>query len=46
MPGVPPDDQGVGGQAERDGAFDGAGGAVAGLADAGDLAHLGEHDLG
>ena len=45
VPGVPQDDQGVGGQAERDGAFDGAGGAVAGLADAEDLAHLAEDDL-
>lgn len=40
--GVPADDQGVGGQSEGDGAFDGAGGAVAGLADAEDLAHLGK----
>jgi hypothetical protein len=40
--GVPEDDEGVDGQAEGDGAFHGAGGAVTGLADAEDLPHLGE----
>ncbi|MBW6437233.1 hypothetical protein KZ829_26205 [Actinoplanes hulinensis] len=35
--GVPEDDDALGVEAERDGAFDGLPGAVAGLADAGDL---------
>jgi hypothetical protein len=42
VPGVPGDDQGAGEQGERDGALDGAGGAVAGLAGAGDVAGVGE----
>lgn len=43
--GVLQNDQGADAQAERDGAFDGAGGAVTGLSDAEELAHLGEHDF-
>ncbi|MDQ1250694.1 MAG: hypothetical protein QG597_5074 [Actinomycetota bacterium] len=43
--GVSKDHQGVGSQAEREGAFDGAGGAVAGLTDAQGLTSLGEDDL-
>jgi hypothetical protein len=42
VPGVPGDDQGAGEQGERDGALDGAGCAVAGLAGAGDVAGVGE----
>jgi hypothetical protein len=42
VPGVPHDDQGAGEQGERDGALDGAGGAVAGLAGAEDVAGVGE----
>jgi hypothetical protein len=42
VPGVPHDDQGAGEQGERDGALDGAGGAVAGLAGSGDVAGVGE----
>src|SRR3984957_1837877 len=40
--GVPGDDQGAGEQGERDGALDGAAGAVAGLAGAEDVAGVGE----
>jgi hypothetical protein len=42
VPGVPDDDQGVDEQRERDGALDGAAGAVAGLAGAQDVAGVGE----
>ena len=42
VPGVPGDDQGAGEQGERDGAFDGSAGAVAGLAGAEDVAGVGE----
>ena len=42
VPGVPGDDQGVGEQGERDGALDGAAGAVAGFAGAEDVAGVGE----
>src|SRR5215216_6394779 len=45
MLGIPADDQAHAQQAERDGALDGAGGAVAGLADPGDLPALFEQDL-
>ena len=38
MPGIPGDDQGVDEQRERDGALDGAAGAIAGLARAQDVA--------
>ena len=42
VPGVPDDDQGAGEQGERDGALDGAAGAVACFAGAGDVAGAGE----
>ena len=42
VPGVPDDDQGGSEQGERDGALDGAAGAVAGLAGAQDVAGVGE----
>src|SRR5262249_48452920 len=42
VPGVPGDDEGGHDQGERDGALDGAAGAVAGLAGAGDVAGVGE----
>jgi hypothetical protein len=42
VPCVPGDDQGAGEQGERDGALDGAAGAIAGFACAGDVAGVGE----
>ena len=42
VPGVPGDDEGADDQCERDGALDGAAGAVAGLAGAEDVAGVGE----
>ena len=42
VPGIPHDDQGVNEQGERDGALDGAAGAVAGLPGAQDVAGVGE----
>jgi hypothetical protein len=43
--GVPADREGLAGQAERDGPFDGAGGTVAGLADPEELLGVFDGDL-
>ncbi len=43
--GIPADGEGLAGQAERDGAFDGEFEPVAGLADAEDLFGVGDHDF-